>query len=89
MLDDVLSLRVSFWTAGACSLELSLPIVVTSSPWPEPETLRLAGVAGPNCELVLFKVIISCIEFVFVSRCRLYYRVDDDPRHVRHVRLLG
>lgn len=37
-------------------VELVPPRVITSSPWPEPETLRLAGVAGPNCELILFKV---------------------------------
>ncbi|CAM9135444.1 unnamed protein product [Scytosiphon promiscuus] len=40
---------------GACRLELGLSRVITSYPWPEPETLRLQGVAGPNCELCLFK----------------------------------
>lgn len=42
--------------AATFELKLAPPRVITSSPWPEPETLRLAGVAGPNCELILFKV---------------------------------
>ncbi|CAM9148095.1 unnamed protein product [Hapterophycus canaliculatus] len=40
---------------GACRLLLGQSKVITSYPWPEPETLLLQGVAGPNCELFLFK----------------------------------
>lgn len=46
-------------------LELVPPRVITSSPWPEPETLRLAGVAGPNCELILFKVTTYRVGYIF------------------------
>ncbi len=42
--------------AGSCRLDVGPSRVITSYPWPEPETLRLRGVAGPNCELFLFKV---------------------------------
>lgn len=42
--------------AGSSRLEVGPSRVITSYPWPEPETLRLQGVAGPNCELFMFKV---------------------------------
>ncbi|CAM9724069.1 unnamed protein product [Ectocarpus sp. 6 AP-2014] len=39
----------------SCQLKMGSSRVITSYPWPEPEMLRLQGVAGPNCELILFK----------------------------------
>lgn len=50
-------------------LDIGPSRVITSHPWPEPETLRLQGVAGPNCELFLFKV---CVFAICPCLCRCF-----------------